>query len=175
MSQPAGTYTYRQLADRIEAVLGRRPSVSTLRAATATTRRTTTSQSRPRLTLGMPPPEPAPTRTAPARFDAAKVEAWLATHPLRRWLAADADYRAALRDPTRPIDATIALARRRGLTWTQITTGLHDECGDRRSRAGIYKAYRHATEQRDSLPPRGIQPGQGGLDTTNRPNPRRPR
>lgn len=127
-------------------MLGVRPSMSSLRAAAAASRRTQTVQSRPRLTYGMPRPDPDPHRTAPARFDAARVEEWLASHPRRDWLAADQGFRSALRNPDVQVEAAVRRAREGGLTWSQITVGLQQERQDPRSRAGIFKAYRHVED-----------------------------
>ena len=59
------TYSYKELAARIDQVLGERPSLSALRAAAAQERRTSTTLSRPRLTVGMPAPLPPTSRTTP--------------------------------------------------------------------------------------------------------------
>ena len=67
-------YTYLQLADRMEQVLGARPSLSSLRAAASEARRTQSVRRRPRLTLGMPAPQPSPSPTAPALFSQAEIE-----------------------------------------------------------------------------------------------------
>ncbi len=66
-------YTYLQLADRMEQVLGARPSLSSLRAAASEARRTQSVRRRPRLTLGMPAPQPSPSPTAPALFSQAEM------------------------------------------------------------------------------------------------------
>lgn len=148
MPEEERTYSYEQLAGRLQDVLGVRPSPSSLRAAAAAARRTTSSQGPPRATAQMPPPLPGPAATSPARFDAAQVEAWLSRHPRLLWQQAVADLEQALRSAD--VDATEAVreARTRGLSWQQITTTLHGTGVDHRSRAGIFKAYRHLDEPR---------------------------
>lgn len=91
----------------------------------------------------MPSPEPATSRTAPARFCVDKIEAWLYTHPRLAWQTVTSAYRHALRDPAVRTEAAVRLAREAGLTWTQITQGLHDERADTRTRAGVHKPYRY--------------------------------
>lgn len=136
-------YSYEQLAGRIGEVLGETPSLSTLRAAASTARRSRSVQSRPRLTYGMPAPEPAMSRTAAARFSVSEVEAWLADHPRLRFIQAAEELRTALRQDDVPTEDAVARARRAGLTWAQITEELARERGDQRTRVGIWKAYRH--------------------------------
>ena len=136
------TYTYAELAERIEQVLGERPSQSALRAAAATARRTDHTQTRPRLTVGMPAALPASSRTAPAAFSAAAVEQWLEQHPRRAWNAAVTELARALADGRDPQQA-IRSAREAGLSWRHITAALSASDGRTRSVAGVHKAYRH--------------------------------
>lgn len=143
------TYSYEQLADRIEQVLGERPSLSSLRAAAAAATRTGSPAARPRVTYGMPRPEPPARPTAPAVFDAAKIEEWLARHPRCAWAAAEQSFRLALRDPVVDAADAVGSARRAGLSWAHIRLGLRAERGDTRSRAGIFKAYRYLDTDRD--------------------------
>ena len=72
------TYTYAQVADLIEQVFGVRPSLSMLRAEPAEARRRPGTEIRPRLSAGLPAPMAGPGRPAPASFDAAAIDAWLA-------------------------------------------------------------------------------------------------
>lgn len=148
VSSQQRTYGYAEIAERIAAALGERPSLSTLRAASAQTRRTSTPKARPRLTLGMPQPLPH-ARTAPAQFDAAEVDRWLANHPLRGWLAAVEQLRQDLQT-TGETEGTIARALQAGLSWRQITRILVEVDHKSRTTGGVHKKYRHLT---DPAPP----------------------
>lgn len=142
INQPAATYSYAVLADRIEEVLGERPSLSALRAAAAADRRTGSPLARPRVTVGMPRPLPATSRTAAAEFDATEVEAWLADHPRRQWQRAVEEMK---RDLSRdmPEEQVVASALNAGLSWRTVTAELHAHDGRGRTVAGIHKRYRH--------------------------------
>lgn len=139
--QPA-TYDYESLANRIEQVLGDRPSRSALRAAAAQARRTSTTQARPRLTLGMPAPLTQTSRTSPARFSAAEVEAWLRSHPRLAWIEAMNRFRDELSRGD-DVPSVVARARAAGLSWRHITSALNAYDGGHRSMAGVHKRYRH--------------------------------
>jgi len=134
------TYGYDELATRIEQVLGERPSRSILRAGPTVADRATRFPGR--LTAGMPHPLPATSRTAPARFDADQVDAWLATHPRVAFQRAVDETGQLMRDPTITTAAAVARARELGLTWSTITQLLGAERHDTRTRAAIHKAYR---------------------------------
>ncbi|MGB8385149.1 MAG: hypothetical protein WCG47_28565 [Dermatophilaceae bacterium] len=136
------TYTYREVADRVEQVLGVRPSLSSLRAAAAEARRTRSVRRRARLTLGMPPAEPAPSRTTPAVFSQAKIEHWLANHPRAGHLAAYRALVAAARQ-SRNLDAAVQQARRDGLTWQHVADALSEGSGVTRSRSWAHLTYHH--------------------------------
>lgn len=135
------TYGYRQLADRIEEVLGTRPSPSSLRAAAAAARRTGGTQSPPRLTAGMPAPLPRTSATDPAAFPADQVEQWLAHHPRLAWRAAVQRAADALHGGADPADV-VAAARAAGLSWRTITALLAEQGAAPRSTAGVHKRYR---------------------------------
>lgn len=128
-------YDFGQLADRIHAVLGERPSPSTLRAAAASADRGTNS--RIRLTAGMP--APLPERVGRRRvFAAAAVEQWLQRHPrtvVRTQLAALADTPV----PARP--AAVQRARQAGLSWQQIAAACAAADGVRYSRQWAQQKY----------------------------------
>ena len=133
------TYTYEQVAERINEVLGETPSLASLRAAAAEATRTTSTNSRVRLTAGMPAPL-AP-RSSPALFDRLEIERWLRHHPrlkerqayaeLVRQVATEAGRRRAIRE-----------ARTRGLSWRRITDALTDATGTAHSHQGVFKAFR---------------------------------
>ena len=138
------TYTYRQLAERIETELGVRPSLSTLRAAGAEQRRTTAARTNPRLTSGMPPKLPGP---GPARFDAGAVDAWLDQHPRRRWAASMASAQEALAAGVSE-QQVVHQARAEGLSWRHITEVLNAaNPATRRSMSGIHRRYATPSSQ----------------------------
>ena len=143
-NEPAARYTYAVLADRIEDVLGERPSRSALRSAPAEARRTGSAMARPRVTVGMPSPVPAPSRTSPAEFDAAEVEEWLAAHPRLRWQRAVASITRSLAEGM-PEEQVVAAALKDGLPWRTITGELNAHDGRGRTVSGIHKRYRHLT------------------------------
>lgn len=144
MASPGPTYGYRELADRIEQVLGVRPSLSTLRAARSETRRTKASSSRPRITYGMPLPRQTGGPTSPAAFSVREVEAWLKRHPRSQWANTYDRLVAVAGKPSARVDASVARARRAGLSWRQIAQALTDGSGVRHSPAGVHKRYRDA-------------------------------
>ena len=136
------TYGYAELANRIEQVLGERLTCSTLRSAVSQNRRDRPVQTRPRLTAGMPAPLPAPSRTAPARFDGAAVEAWLSEHPRLRWNAARQEVLQALVGGA-SIDSVVTAGVAAGLSWRHLTAVLNDFDHGHRSVAGVHKRFRH--------------------------------
>lgn len=136
------TYSYRELAERVEKVLGDRPSLSALRASASATRRSATTQGWPRLTAGMPAPEPAKSRTSPAAFSQRKVEAWLRRHPR---LAATTAYDAlvtAAGNPRSRLEGAVRKARAAGLSWRLVAEAIAEGSGVPHSTAGVYKAFR---------------------------------
>lgn len=136
------TYSYAALADRIEEVLGERPSRSALRAASAKDRGTGAALARPRATIGMPAPLHGTSRTAPAVFDVDEIEQWLANHPRLRWQRAVDEMAVSL---ARGADEeqVVAAAVTSGLPWRTITAQLNAHDGRGRTVAGIHKRYRH--------------------------------
>ena len=141
------TYGYTELADRIEAVLGQRPSLSTLRAARTTSDRgQVESRMKPRLTAGMPLPMPSDSPTAPARFLARDVEKWLTKHPILRWVHA-ADVARERLAAGESEEAVVAAALRDGLSWSLITELINERAdatgGPTWAKSGIHKKYRH--------------------------------
>ncbi len=140
VTSPA-TYSYEQLAARIEEVLGVRPSLSTLRAAAAEARRTPTSRARARITVGLPAPLPTASRTAPVHFDATLIEAWLAEHPRLIWMRASERFRQRL-ERGEDVDTVVRQALSEGLPWRTITSLLHDRGGEPGTLAGIHRRYR---------------------------------
>ncbi|MGV1010108.1 MAG: hypothetical protein ACOYBY_16125 [Dermatophilaceae bacterium] len=141
------TYTYRQLAARVEEVLGARPSLSSLRAAGAETRRTRSVRRRPRLTVGMPAPQPSSSPTAPALFSQAEVEHWLAHHPRAGFLAPYRALVAAAAGPAQDLDAAVGRARRDGLSWQHVAEALSEGSGITRSRSWAHLHYQHVTDR----------------------------
>lgn len=137
------TYSYDQVAERIEQVLGEQPSKSALRAAPLRQRRT--RGRRPGLTAGMPAPLPSPSKTIRARFSAAAIEEWLALHPRLEWARAIRDAKADLA-AGQPTEDVVSAAFARGLSWRQITAILNDHDGGHRSVSGVHKRYRRLEE-----------------------------
>lgn len=142
MSTKRPTYSYAALADRIEQVLGERPSLSALRAAAAKERAAGSSLARPRVTIGMPAPLHGTSKTAPAVFDVDEVEQWLADHPRLRWQREVDEMSASLRRGVVE-EQVVAAALASGLPWRTITTQLNAHDGRGRTVAGIHKRYRH--------------------------------
>ena len=143
------TYTYAQLAERIEAALGVRPAASTLRAAAAEARRTPANQSRPRLTMGMPSPQPDGAPGMAVEFSAAEVDRWLAEHPWRGWAAARADLveAAATASTSEHVAQAVGQARRSGMSWRQITEVLNTHGPVVRTMPAVHRAYRHLDDR----------------------------
>ena len=141
-------YSYEDLADRIEAVLGERPSLSALRAAHAEDQRRGAKRGRPRITAGMPRPRASASRTAPARFASVDVEAWLTTHPRRRWDEALrlAGERLAQGDDE---EATVRAALEAGLSWAAIAGLLSVHEGRPVAKSSAYYRFGHL----DRTPP----------------------
>ena len=140
VSDPPATYTYDQLADAIEQVLGVRPAASTLRAAQAETRSAVRTRRRS-LTAGMP--APLPSTGGAALFDAATVDRWLADHPRRALQRATEEAADALRAGTSEAEV-VAYARENGLSWRQITEMLNTVGPRRRSIAAVHRRYQHS-------------------------------
>lgn len=137
MSGP--TYRYPDVAARIEAVLGVRPSLTTLRAAAAEQTRTGLRPGHERITAGLPRPLPTPPGVA-AEFDQAAIEEWLADHPrLRRARAAAAAAAAIAAGDVET--AVVAQARAAGVSWARIVEILVDHDGKRRTVPGITGFY----------------------------------
>lgn len=137
-SSEPGFYSYAELAARIADVLFVRPSVSTLRAAAAESRRTTATNARIRLTSGMP--APVTTKRGRAQFDREAVEAWLARHPRRVTLQAVKELTTAAAAGA-DLEQAVHGARRAGLSWRTITDGLAAG-GHHRSVAAVHKTFR---------------------------------
>ena len=140
-------YTYLQLADRMEQVLGARPSLSSLRAAASEARRTQSVRRRPRLTLGMPAPQPSPSPTAPALFSQAEIEHWLAHHPRGQFLVSYRALVAAAAGPAKDLEAAVGRARRDGLSWQHVAEALSEGSGITRSRSWAHLTYRHVHDR----------------------------
>lgn len=136
------TYSYRELAERVEEVLGERPSLSALRASASASRRSATTQGWPRLTAGMPAPETSKSRTAPAAFSQRQVEGWLRRHPR---LAAAKTYDALVTAAGKPrsrLEVAVDKARSAGLSWRLVAEAITEGSGLTHSTAGVYKAFR---------------------------------
>lgn len=138
-STPA-TYSYDQVAERIEQVLGEQPSKSALRAARLRQRRT--RGRRPGLTAGMPAPLPSPSKTIPARFSATAIEEWLAAHPRLEWDRAIREAKVGLA-AGQPTEDVVLAALAGGLSWRLITETLNEHDGRHCSVSGVHKRYRH--------------------------------
>lgn len=140
-------YTYEQVAQRIEDVLGERPSLSTLRAAAAESSRTTVTKSRPRLTASMPTPIGAPKQTRPTQFDQNEIEVWLRSHPRLREQAAYEELASAVSPTIGPtaLAESVRRARRASLSWRRIAQAMTESTGRRHSHQAVYKRFRHLT------------------------------
>lgn len=127
--------TYAEVAARIEAVLGERPSLTTLRDAAS--RAATLPNPRNRVTAGMPRPTPGPPGS-PSLFDAAEVDAWLASHPRRTW----SDLRAAIAD-AKPEEraAAVASARAAGISWQTVADVINAADGTDFTRQWAQQKY----------------------------------
>ncbi len=129
------TYTLTQVADRLEAVFGQRPALSTLRSAQFEETRVTAPKPPIRITAGMP----RPAETAPElRYWATEIEAWLRNHPRKiNEAAIDKFRRAAVRN--RP--AAVASARAEGVSWAQVAQVLGELDGRSYSRQAMSQRY----------------------------------
>lgn len=141
MTSAPATYGYKQVADRIEHVLGERPEESTMR--TALVRRRRTAGRRPGIATGLP--APLPSEKLPARFSADAVEEWLAAHPRLAWDQAVQEAREGLA-AGKSTAVIVHGARTRGLSWRQITEILNTHDGGHRSVSGVHKRYRRLDE-----------------------------
>lgn len=164
MVTPGSTYTWDQLAQRVYEVIGQRPARATVRAAVAYARQGT-PRTRRGLLAGMPAPEPPVSRTSPSRFDAQKVEAWLAAHPLLEDRGVAQALCRALVEPGADVEAAVGQARRDALSWARITAALND-AGDGRTRQAVFAAYRHLEVPRfgDGSPSAARPGGRGGSE-----------
>lgn len=142
MARPARTYTYDEVAARIEQELGVRPATSTLRAAAPARSRGTNS--RVRITAGMPDPVQQSTggRTV---FSATAIDRWLVSHPRRQ--AREAQKRLAHAPPARRAKA-VERARAAGLSWQEIADGIGQAESTTYSRQ--WAQQRYATTPRNS-------------------------
>lgn len=137
MSGP--TYRYTDVAARIEAVLGVRPSLTTLRAAAAEQTRTGLAPRHDRITAGMPRPLATPPGAA-AEFDQEAIDTWLSGHPRRRRAQAEEAAVAALSAGS-PEVVVVSNARAAGVRWARIVEILVDHDGRRRTIAGVAGFY----------------------------------
>lgn len=133
------TYTYAQVAELINEVLGETPSQASLRAAAAEATRTASTNSRVRLTAGMP--APLTPRSSPALFDRLEIERWLRHHPRIKERQA---YAALVGQVATEADRRLAIrrARSQGLSWRRIADALTEATGTRHSHQGVFKAFR---------------------------------
>jgi hypothetical protein len=138
MPEPPRRLTYALLADRIEAELGVRPALSTLRAAAADSNRGNPGT---RLTAGMPAPLKTPDARGRTQFSAAAVDRWLARHPRRR-IRREQDRLAAT--PAAQRARAVAHARAAGLSWAHIATALGEADARTYSRQWAQQRYRQA-------------------------------
>lgn len=135
---PRRYYTYTELAEQIEVVLGVRPSLSTLRAAAAATGRGTNS--RVRITACMPLPRPGLSDDGHAVFAAGAVDRWLAHHPRRR--VAREQERLGRAAVSRR-DVAVVRAREAGLSWQQIADAVAAADGRAYSRQWAQQRWGH--------------------------------
>lgn len=101
-----------------------RPSLSSLRAEAAESRRRARRGGLPRLTMGLPDPEPRASTTAVVHFSRTTIETWLRRHPRRRYEAARQAVTTAASGPKRQLEVAVRRARRAGVSWTHITEAL---------------------------------------------------
>jgi len=109
------TLTYTELADRIEAEIGIRPALSTLRAAATTSTRY--GRRIDAITAGMPAPKPTRDSRRRAILDAAAIDAWLNSHP-RKTIHHHQQQISTASLARRP--TAVAEARCAGLSWQHI-------------------------------------------------------
>lgn len=135
------TYSYADIADRLEQTLGVRPAISTLRAAAAATHRTANLHPRhDRITAAMPAPLTSPAAGEPARFDAGQIEHWIARHPRLLKQRAQQHATQALRRGEAELDVVIE-ARANGLSWASIATILTSHDHTTRTVPGLSRFY----------------------------------
>ncbi len=126
-------YSYDDVRRRIHQVLGVEVATSTLRAA-----RAREGRARTRITGGMPTPLPenAPL-FVPVRFEAAAVEDWLATHPLRR----QQDALLAIQSCTGDRRPAVDQARAAGVSWARIAAAIAEAESRPYSAQAAHKRY----------------------------------
>jgi hypothetical protein len=130
-------YSYAEVADRVEAVLGVRPQLSTLRAAAAADARVRGTNSRVRVTAGMP----APIKQVPGyptEFDANAIEHWLANHPRAQGTQ---QMQLLANASPKQRDKAVARARAAGLSWQQIADAIGQAEGKTYSRQWAQQRY----------------------------------
>lgn len=145
-SEHPQVYTYRQVADRVEEVLGERPSLSSLRAEAAKGRQTPTTQARPRLTLQLPAPLPHVPGARPVRFSAEEVERWLQNHPRLRWAQAMERARSALEEGQEPAQVVEEVLSA-GASWRNVVQLLAGVPDQPQTLTGVHKRYRSLKKQ----------------------------
>ncbi len=147
-------YSYAEVRARLREELGVDVTESTLRAGFAEAGTPTS-----RVTAGMPAPLPAVHRNRPARFDAAAIEAWLATHPrLHQEAALAAIGSASASELTR----LVAQARVLHVSWARIAAAISEAEGRPYSRQAAFKRY-------GSLRQAGQHSGEDSPDRQERP------
>lgn len=135
----AETYTYQQVADRIEAVFGARPSLSTLRAAGA--KSSSGTDARVRITAAMP--EPVSRREGGTTlFDQEEIERWLEAHPRRVQHQSVQVFEKLLQREGVSQEA-VAFARGQGLSWEQIRKAISSATGEKHSKSSLHARFRH--------------------------------
>lgn len=139
-------YTYPQVADRIEEELGVRPSLSSLRAEAAESRRRARRGGLPRLTMGLPDPEPRASTTAVVHFSRTTIETWLRRHPRRRYEAARQAVTTAASGPKRQLEVAVRRARRAGVSWTHITEALSAGSSSPANRSWTHRRFSYLDE-----------------------------
>jgi len=148
-------YGYAELADRIAAVLGVRPSLSLLRGAAAEARRRDQRQGlrrgRPSITTGMPHPRPSTRR--PATFDPLEVETWLAGHPALAWDQALQTARDRLADG-QDVEDVVSAALQAGISWSALTELINAHQHTSWTKAWVHRRYRHLEPARPTPPAR---------------------
>lgn len=111
---PEDFLSYIELAERIHQVLGVRPAVSTLRAATANRDRPGRGTA---VTTGMPAPLAQRDLAGRAQFDPAAVDTWLRRHPQLTIRRNQQTLRTA---PVSKRETAVGKARAAGLSWQQV-------------------------------------------------------
>lgn len=132
-------YTVEQVQDRIEELLGERPTAAAIHLEGA--RGSATPNARVRITAGLPAPINPGGR--PLRYPAGLVEAWLDQHPRVHQHTALHQLGVALRssDAGSARKEAVRSARAAGLSWAQVAATVADIDGRPITRQAVAKRF----------------------------------